>query len=52
MNAAGNVEIDVPDDAVEEALTGHHLDEVAEMIEQVQADKPSPESPSTDSPAG
>ena len=39
-------------DAVEEALTDHHLDEVAEMIEQARADKPSSESPFSDGPAG
>lgn len=52
MSGTGKVEIDVPGDAVEEALTDHHLDEVAEMIEQAQADKPSSETPFNDSPAG
>jgi hypothetical protein len=43
---------DVSNDAIEEALTDHHLDEVTEMIERAPAHKPSSESPFTDSSAG
>jgi hypothetical protein len=42
---------DSPDDTIEEALTDHHLDEVAEMIEQAEADAWPSESPLSDSPA-
>ena len=52
MSKPGDVAIDVPDDAIEEALSDHHLDEVAEMIEQSHADNPALETPSSDSPAG
>ncbi len=52
MSETGDAEIDVPGDAVEEALTDHHLYEVAALIEQAQADKPSSESPFSDGPAG
>lgn len=41
-----------PNDDVEDALTDHHLDEVAEMIESMQAQKPSSESPCSDGPCG
>ena len=51
MNENGDDVIDPADDAVEQALTDHHLDEVAQMIEQAQADKPSCDRPLTDSPA-
>jgi hypothetical protein len=37
----GNVAADVGNDADEQALADHHLDEVAEMIEQAQADRQS-----------
>jgi hypothetical protein len=36
----------------EEALTDHHLDEVAEMIERAQAEKPSSDRPVTDHSPG
>jgi hypothetical protein len=52
MSKPGDVAIDVPDDAIEEALSDHHLDEVADMIEQSHADNPAPEPPFSDSPAG
>jgi hypothetical protein len=52
MSETDDEAIDAPDDAVEKALTDHHLDEVAEMIEWAQADPPSPESPFSDAPDG
>lgn len=52
MGETGDVAIDIPDDAVEEALTDHHLDEVAGMIQRARADEPSSESPVSDIPAG
>ena len=52
MNKPADVAIHAPDDAIEEALSDHHLDEVAEMIELSHADSPSPETPFSDSPAG
>jgi hypothetical protein len=47
MNDTGDESNDI-----EEALTDHHLDEVAEMIDQAQADTPSSDSPPSDIPAG
>ena len=52
MSERGDVAIDVSDEAVEEALTDHHLAEVAEMIDQAQSDIPSSENPSIDSVGG
>lgn len=52
MSKPGDVAIDVPDDAIEETLSDHHLGEVAEMIAQSHADKSSLETPFSDSPAG
>lgn len=52
MSKPRDMAIDGPDDAIEEALSDHHLDEVAEMIEQSQADSPSLENPFSDSHAG
>jgi hypothetical protein len=51
MSKPADLAIDVPDDAIEDALSDHHLDEVADMIEQSRADNPSPETPFSDSPA-
>ncbi|MBV9336502.1 MAG: hypothetical protein JO243_11475 [Solirubrobacterales bacterium] len=51
MNENGDGVIDLPGDAAERALSGHHLDEVAQMIEQALADKPSYDRPFTDGPA-
>jgi hypothetical protein len=45
MREKGDVAIDEEHDAVEEALSDHHLDEVAEMIARSQADKPSSKGP-------
>ena len=42
---------DESDDAIEEALTDHHLDEVAEMIERARAQTPSSEIPFIDNSA-
>lgn len=39
MSERGDVAAEVKDDAAIEALSDHHLDEVAEMIERAQADK-------------
>ena len=52
MSKPGDVAIDVTDDAIEEALSDHHLDELADMIEQSHADNPSLETPFSDPPAG
>ena len=52
MSKSADVAIHAPDDAIEEALSDHHLDEVAEMIERSHADDLSPEAPFSDSPAG
>jgi hypothetical protein len=52
MSEKGNVAIDAPDDAVQEALTDHHLDEIAEMIERAQAQEPASESVSRNIPPG
>jgi len=52
MNKPADVASDAPDAAIEEALSDHHLDEVAEMIERLHADNLSPETPFRDSPAG
>jgi hypothetical protein len=52
MSKPGEVAIDAPDEAIEEALSDHHLDEVAEMIERSHADKRSLEPPFSDSPVG
>jgi hypothetical protein len=52
MSKPGDVAIDVRDDAIEEALSDHHLDEVADMIEQSHEENPSLETLSSDSPAG
>jgi hypothetical protein len=52
MSKPGDVAIDLRDDAIEEALSDHHLDEVADMIEQSHADNPSLATPLRDSPAG
>jgi hypothetical protein len=52
MSKPGDVAIEVPDDAIEEALSDHHLDEVADMIEHSHADNPSLETPFSDPPAG
>jgi hypothetical protein len=52
MNKPADLASDAPDAAIEEALSDHHLDEVAEMIERSHADNLSPETPFRDSPAG
>jgi hypothetical protein len=52
MSKPGEVTIDVPDDAIEEALSDHHLDEVADMIERSRAENTSPETPCSDPLAG
>jgi hypothetical protein len=52
MSKPGDVAIDVPDDSIEEALSDHHLDEVAEMIERSHAENPPLESPFSDPRAG
>ena len=52
MSESGNVASDVSDDAVEEALSDHHLDEIAQMVEQAHAHKPFVESPFSDTPSG
>ena len=52
MNKPADVARDAPDAAVKEALSDHHLDEVAEMIERSHADDRSLETPLGESPAG
>jgi len=52
MSKPGDVAIDVPDDAIEEALSDHHLDEVDDMMEHSHAENPSPETPCSDPRAG
>ena len=52
MRKPADVAIDIPDDAIAEALSDHHLDEVAAMIERPHADNPSQETPFSDSPVG
>lgn len=52
MSKPGDVASDAPDEAIEQALSDHHLDEVAEMIERSHAENLSPETPFSDSPAG
>lgn len=52
MSKTGDAAIDRSDEAIEQALTDHHLDEVAEMIDQARAEKASSASPFGDSPAG
>lgn len=42
-NAPGDVTVDMSGYAVAEALTDHHLDEVAAMIERAQAEERSSE---------
>jgi hypothetical protein len=37
MSASGNAATAMSDDLVEEALSDHHLDEIAQMIEQAHA---------------
>jgi len=49
MRKPGDLAIDAPDDAVEEALSDHHLDELVEMIDRSRADDPSLETSSSDS---
>jgi hypothetical protein len=51
MSKPADVASDAPDEAIEEALSDHHLEEVAAMIERAQADKPSVEIRFSDSPA-
>ena len=45
MRKPADVAIDIPDDAIAEALSDHHLDEVAAMIERSHADDPLLETP-------
>ena len=52
MRKPADVASDAPDEAIEEALSDHHLDEVAAMIERSHADNPSLETPFSDSPVG
>jgi hypothetical protein len=52
MSERSDVWGDALDDAVEQALSDHHLDEVAEMIERAQTDERSSESSFGDSGAG
>ena len=40
MSERGDVAVKVRGEAVEEALTDHHLAEIAEMIEQTHGDTP------------
>lgn len=50
MSKPGDGAIEAPDEVIEEALSDHHLHELAEMIERAHADKPSSERPFSDSP--
>jgi hypothetical protein len=52
MSERSDVWGDALDDAVEQALSDHHLDEVAELIERAQTEERSSESSFGDSAAG
>ena len=51
MGKSGEIAIGPRAEAIEEAMTDHHLDEVADMIKRSHADKPALETPFSDSPA-
>ena len=51
MSEPANVARDAPDEAIEEALSDHHLDEVAEMLERSHAQNASLETAFSESPA-
>ena len=52
MSERSDVWGDALDDTVEQALSDHHLDEVAEMIERAQTEVRSPERSLDESAAG
>lgn len=51
MSKPGEIAIGAPDEAIEEALRDHHLDEVADMIKRSHAQNPALQTPLSDSPA-
>ena len=51
MSTPRDVATDAPVEAIEDALSDHHLDEVAEMIDRLHAENPSLETPFSDSRA-